>query len=124
MIDFNSWLQGDGSIVKTQIPLRATVQQSRILDKDTDVEFKRNGTDLAPQTVRIEFDSFVTDANSEAGTGYSRKGTLFGIRGHPLLDDTDVQVWDTFVMDKMEYTIIFVNLQTHGQVQAIFEAVR
>lgn len=123
-MDFGNWLAQGGSLVQMQIPLRAQVQWSRILDRPTDIQFTRFGRELDPQTVRIEFDNTVSELNSgEVGQGSQRKGILFGIHGHPTEVDTDVAVWDTFSMDDMEFTVTFVNRQLDGQIQASFEAV-
>lgn len=122
-IDFNQWLGGGASVVKAQIPLRAIIQMSRILDKDVDVEFFRSGAKLPPQTVRIEFDDPSASIDSDTGMSFSRKGTIFGIHGHPELDDTDIDEWDTFTMDDREFTVTNVNRLLTGQVQANFEAV-
>lgn len=125
-IDFGAWLGGAGGFIQTTIPLRAQIERARIEDNMTSVIFRRNGTDLLEQEVRIEYDNLVSEENYDRGMdmGFSRKGTLFGVRGHPTIDDLDVQVWDIFTMDDMEFTIIFVNKQTQGMVQATFEAVR
>jgi hypothetical protein len=121
-IDFGAWLAGNGSIVATQHPIRAVIQRYRIADKETDVQFKRNGILLDPQPVRIEFDDNAFSTFDSSGAGTLRKGSLFGVRGHPDLDDTDIALWDTFTMDELEFTIISVNRQLIGQVQALFEA--
>lgn len=119
-----SWLGQNGGLVQSLIPIRAEVQWSRILDRPTDVQFKRFGRTLEPQTVRIELDDTTSELNSsEMGMGAQRKGIIFGIHGHPTLDDTDIKEWDTFVMDDVEYTITFVNRHLDGQIQANFEAV-
>lgn len=124
-LDFGKLLsEAHSSFVPTQFALRAQVQWARTGDKQTDVEFLRNGVRLPPQTVRVEFhDTVPSDADDASGVSWFKRGVLFGIAGHPELDDTDVRVWDTFVMDNREYTIMFVNRQMHGQVQADFEAV-
>lgn len=123
-IDFGSWMQGNGSWVTPQIPLRAVIEGYRIEDKMTSVVFIRNEVPLEPQDVRVEYDNPVTENNStEAGFGNARKGVIFGVRGHPTIDDLDVERWDTFVMDNVEFTVTFVNKQLHGQIQASFEAV-
>lgn len=124
-IDFGAWLAGNGSVVKPQIPLRAQIQWLRILDKEVDIILTRHGVDLAPQTVRVE----IEDNSSNVGGGgdesfaYSVQATVFGIHGHPTLDDTDIKVWDTFRFNDMEFTVQVVNRQMHGQIQAYCEAV-
>lgn len=123
-MSFGAWFAQSGGFVQTLIPLRAEIQWARILDRPTDVQFVRFGRTLDPQTVRIEMDDTVTELNSgDMGMGTQRKGVIFGIHGHPELDDTDITETDTFVMDGIEFTITFVNRHLDGQIQASFEAV-
>lgn len=123
-INFGAWIsQPNASVVSTQWGLRAQVQWARILDKPTDVEFIRNGVKLEPQTVRIEYDDTIANVKSEAGNSTLRKVMVFGVRGHPEIDDLDVNLWDTFVMNDAEYTVVSVNEHLIGQVQAYCEMV-
>lgn len=122
-IDFIQWLSGGGSIVQSQWQLRAQIQASRINDKPVDVSLIRNGVKLDPQTIRIEFDNNAGEANSEFGSAAMRRVILFGVKGHPELDDFNVAVWDTFTMDEQEFTVRTVNKTLIGQIQAHAEAV-
>lgn len=122
-IDFAKWMQGSGSIVKSQIPFRAQIQALRILDKEVDIAFLRHGTRLAPQTVRVELEDNSPSSGDEMSQAFVVQATVFGIHGHPTLPDTDIKVWDTFTLDGMEFTVKVVNRQMHGQVQAYCEAV-
>ena len=122
-IDFGKWLAGSGSVVKSQIPLRASIQQLRILDKEIDIVFLRRGDKLPPQTVRLELEDNARSMTDDSGEGFAVQATVFGIHGHPTLPDTDIKVWDTFRMDGMEYTVRVVNRQMHGQIQAYCEGV-
>lgn len=123
-LDFGSWLSsGASQFVPTQVALRAQVEWSRIQDKATDIQINRNGTLLDPQTVRIEYDDTFANAVSDLGNSTLRKVMVFGIHGHPEIDDTDIKVWDTFIMDDLEYTVVSVNRHVLGQVQAYCEAV-
>ena len=122
-INFGNWLGRSSGWVPTQIALRAQVQWSRILDKQFDIHFTRGGVVQAPQTVRVELYNTAADEVGASGDSSMRKALVFGIHGQPELDDTDVRVWDTFVMDDMEYTVVTVNRLAHGQVQAYCEAV-
>lgn len=123
-IDFGQWLAGGGGLPNTQWALRAQVQWNRILDKPTDVELKRKDVGfLPPQTVRVEFDDSMMASDSEIGMGAMRRVMVFGVRGHPTIDDFDVEVTDTFIMDNAEYTVMSINRQMIGQVQAYCEAV-
>lgn len=122
-VNFGKWLGSQASLVATQYQNRAIIQQARIVDKVTDVALTRSGVKLAPQTVRVELDNTASPVESAAGTGSARKVTIFGIRGHPELDDTDIEAGDAFVMDDVQFTVISVNRQIIGQVQATCEAV-
>lgn len=121
-IDFGTYLN-QPSLIQAQIPMRATLAWARILDNPTDVSFTREGVNLEPQPVRIEFDDPVSDVSSEAGQGTRRRGYIFGLFAHPQLPDLDVRNWDTFRMDDMEFTVNFVNRQLQWEIQASFEAV-
>lgn len=112
------------SLVQSQWGIRAQIQWSRILDKPTDVSLRRGTTTLDPQTVRLEpDDTFPIDSNDSSGVSAVRRFIMFGVRGHPTIDDLDVDAWDTFVMEEQEYTVIAVNRSLIGQIQARVEAV-
>lgn len=111
------------SVVASSIALRAQVTWMRIQDKAVEISLKRRGVWLDPQILRIELDNFVTSNEDESGYGYARKGILFGIHGHPELDDSDIQTMDSFVMDNCEYTVMSVNRHLVGEIQATFEMV-
>ena len=117
-IDFNSWIGQNSGLISSQIPMRASIQWGRILDKQTDVVLLREGVALPVQTVRIEMENVDTESDSSIGQGYSRVAMIFGIHGHPQLDDTDIEEWDTFVYHDMEFTVTSVNRQLLGQIQA------
>lgn len=122
-IEFANWLRGTGSIVATQTPLRAAIQESRIQDDPVDVVFMTtNGVKLAPQAVRIEWDDPATAAESPAGQGALRRLTLFGYYGHPELDDTNIAKGYRFNFEGKQYTVIDV-VRKGGKVQARTEAV-
>jgi len=122
-ISLGSWLAGTGSLPASQFSLRAEIQWSRILDKQTDIELYRNEAFLPTQTVRIEFDDYFMNAVDDSGNSTSRKAVVFGVRGHPTIDDLDIELWDTFILEDKEYTVVSVNKQLIGQIQAYCEAV-
>lgn len=115
-IDFGAWI-GQSSVVASQHQIRAIVQQARVEDKAFAVSFKRSGVNLPEQMVRIEFNNTMVEASSELGVAPERKATIFAPKGHPDIDDLDVRVWDTFVMDETEYTVMSVNRTLTGQIQ-------
>lgn len=122
-LDFSKWLAGGSSLVKAQIPIRAAIQASRILDKDTSIVLARGLTRLPAQIVRLEYQDWATGDTSDMGVTDMRKLTVFGIKDHPTLPDTNIQDGDTFILESKEFTVINVNRQLHGQVQAHAEAV-
>jgi hypothetical protein len=123
-MNIGAWLaQRPVSLVQSQETIRAQVQWARILDKPTSIRFLRNGTRMAAQTVRIEFDDTFSNTESEAGNSTLRRVLLFGVEGHPTIPDLDVNLWDTFVIDQSEYTVVSVNDLLIGQVQAYCEMV-
>lgn len=122
-VNFGNYLGRSGGWASNQAALRARVQWSRILDKQFDIELIRGGTKMSPQSVRVELDNFASDESGSSGDSSLRKVIVFGLYGHPDIDDTDIKVWDVFVMHDMEYTVVTVNRLAHGQVQAYCEAV-
>jgi hypothetical protein len=124
-LDIGKLISGAGGrIIPAQAPLRAQIEWARILDKPTVVELERGSETLPPQTVRLEFDNGNPgDATSVSGSSAIRRLTIFGIENHPTLPDTDIDAWDTFVLEDQEYTVVTVNHQTHGSVQAYCEAI-
>lgn len=125
MLDIGKAIRDAGGyFVPTQWQLRALIQEARIQDKQMDIELIRNGVALEPQPVRIElYDTYPSDSSSAAGTFFIRRGVIFGVRGHPELDDLDIDEFDTFVFEEKEYQVMNVNRHLIGQIQAEFEAV-
>jgi hypothetical protein len=79
-MNIGAWLaQRPVSLVQSQETIRAQVQWARILDKPTSIRFLRNGTRMAAQTVRIEFDDTFSNTESEAGNSTLRRVLLFGV---------------------------------------------
>lgn len=123
-LDFGSLVgAASGLFTPIQWQLRAQVEWARINDKATDIELMRQGVLLAPQTVRIEQDGRLPmNDEDDAGISSLSRITLFGVRGHPEIDDLDVEIWDTFVFEAREYTVLTVNKLLIGQVQVYCEA--
>lgn len=125
-IDFGGLLAtAPRGIVQSQYALRAQIQWARILDKPTDIQIKRNSVFLPTiQTVRIEQDdTFPQGVADDSGMGSARRLIVFGVRGHPDIDDLDIDTWDRFTLEEQEYTVLSVNRHLIGQVQAVVEAV-
>jgi hypothetical protein len=105
--------------------VRAQRAERRINDKPVTVTLRRAGTPLDPQTVRVEGSGArrsgtldTTNASPTVGTV-----TVVGVRGHPTLDDFDVQVGDRFGLEGSIYTVLSV---THhaGETQALCQRVQ
>ena len=112
------------SLVQMSWQQRAIIQWARINDKPTELILRRGDTMLSPQIVRVELDSRLpTFATDDSGVSTSTRVTLFGVRGHPEIDDFDVQIWDTFIMENIEYTVMNVNKLIIGQIQAYCEGI-
>jgi hypothetical protein len=124
-IDFGTAIaQGGGYLVPTQWAIRAQIQWARILDKPTDITIRRGNRTLDPQTVRLEQDNnYPQSATDASGSSAVRRFILFGVRGHPTIDDLDIDAWDTWVMEEQEYTVISVNRAIIGSIQAVVEAI-
>lgn len=112
-------------IAQQRARVRAQDAWRRIQERATSVQFLRGSVQIEAQCVRIEFNSART--SRETSTGMERTnilfGTIFGIRCHPILPDTDVERGDRFVHDGHLFEI--QNVTTwDGEVQAVFEAQR
>lgn len=122
-MNISSLLSGASSLVVAQKQARAAIAWGRIQDKPTSVTFRTSaGGTLPSQTVRIEYDNPATEATSEAGEGAWRKLTIFGIRDHATLPNTDMKRGYRVVLDGKEYSVVDM-IGTHGEVQARAEAV-
>lgn len=123
-VDIGAWLRGNGdSFVRAQAPVRAQIQWARIMDNPLEIRFMRGSTLLPAQTVRLEWSNGVTDNADMSGDTSQRQVIVYGIQGHPELDDTDVKIWDTFVYEKIEYTVTSVNRRSHGSIKAYCDGV-
>lgn len=111
-----------GGFMQTQWSTLASIKWGVIQDKPTSVRILRNGEALDEQIVRVEFEDTIINDDSEIGFNTMKRGTIHGVKGHPTVDDTDIKQWDVLIMGEVEYTVVFVNDQLIGEVQAEFEA--
>ena len=87
-VDFSLWLSDTAAIPASG---RAAAAWARINDKPTSVTFRKpDGTDLDAQTVRLEYDSRVSESESPAGQTPVRKLIIFGVKDHDTVTDTDI----------------------------------
>lgn len=118
-MDFSAYINTTPEAISAS--LRAVAAWTRINQKPSSVAFKtRAGTVLAAQTVRIEYNSGAGEATSEAGKTPVRKLTIFGVKDHPTVTDTDIAEGYRFVLNGDEYRVIDTML-TLGEVQASCE---
>lgn len=118
-VNFSAWLSDTTAIDANG---RAAAAWKRINDKPTSIAFKKtSGTVLAAQTVRLEWDSNATESLSPAGQTAVRKLTIFGVRDHVTVADTDVAEGYRFVYQGDEYRVVDT-LLTIGEIQAVAEA--
>jgi hypothetical protein len=128
-VDLATWLSGTddpaedalaGLAARSEVA-RAAAAWRRIVDKPSSVRFRTPaGTTLAAQTVRLEYDNAVGQSEAASGLAAVRKVTVFGVRNHPTLGDTNVGEGYRFVLDGDQYTVVEV-IKTLGEVQAIAE---
>lgn len=107
----------------TRTQARAADAWWRINEKPTSVTLKRNGVLQPAQTVRIDVNSSASPAESAAGMSAARKLTIFGVRGHATIADTDIRKGDRVVLGTSEYTVLSINEQNGGEVQAYAESI-
>lgn len=120
MPDVTTWLLDTEAIDPEP---RAVLAWRRINDKPSSVSFRTAaGATLAAQTVRLEHDSRASQPVSAAGPAAVRAVTIFGVRQHPTVTDTNVAAGYRFILDGEEYRVVDV-VKTLGEVQAYCEAV-
>jgi hypothetical protein len=121
MPDFEGWLGSD----PIRPAARAVAAWRRITDRPTSITIRRSGAALAAQTVRIEWSGYARededrDVAADALPGVGRL-TVFGVRGHASIADTDIQRGDRFTLGAAEVEVIALLLPP-GEVQAVCEA--
>lgn len=114
MPDFNQWLsrrlQADQSH-------RAMAAWRRIQRQPTPITIQRDGTPLAPQTVRLEASENLRSGASPTTTATFRGVVVFGVRGHPQQADSDLLPGDRFAVGAVLYQVLDVMLVA-GELQA------
>ena len=89
-----------------------------ITDKSTSVTVVRDGAELAAQTVRIEEMGRPRPYLTEAGETAHADVLVLGYKGHPSIDDTDLQRGDRFAVDGQGYEIVMVTPGLEHSLQA------
>lgn len=119
----DSWLSS-GNITIMSASARAAQEWQRIQDRPSSVVVTRVGVQLAAQTVRIEADNTARWRDGALVDRGIQTVTVFGIRGHATLPDTNIQRSDLITFsDGTVYEVIAINTPP-GEVQALCEASR
>jgi hypothetical protein len=119
MPTFEGWYE-DSDITPLGAEGRSVLAWRRIEDRATSVTILRGSVTLDAQTVRIEFDDSQSSGQSVVGAGGSAEQhslILFGVVGHPSVDDTDLERGDRFAQGTMVYEIKTVKALP-GEIQA------
>ncbi len=81
---------------------------------------RRSGAVVASQTVRIEYEQRQIERQGMTTTSERNKVTVFGVRNHPTITDTDIQEGDEFVYNQSAYVVMSLSWYS-GEVQALCE---
>ena len=85
------------------------VDMARLIQaKSTSITVVRNGTAQDAQTVRIEEVGRGRSYQSEAGETGQIDVVILGYKGHPSIDDTDIQRGDRFAHEGQGYEVVMV----------------
>lgn len=115
-LDFNAWMGVNTEAINAAE--RAASWWVVIQRDPTSIQFRRDGTLLSAQTVRIESDNVITEKGNPNGSTAQGNIVVYGIADHPTVTDTDMQRDDRFWLDNVEYEITDV-VRTPGQVQGM-----
>ncbi len=117
---FNAW-RAANSLSPAGENRRAIGAWKIIQRNATSITLWRGDTPLSPQTVHVSHDpsaSVLGDVSSgEINESYERGVTVFGVKGHPTVSDTDIQTGDEFELNGESYRITDVVFYT-GSIQA------
>ncbi len=94
-----------------------------ITDKALSIVVKRNGGDLAAQTVRIEGLGGPSETRGPNVTVANAAVLIVGYRGHPTITDTDLKRGDRFYLASEDalYTVTQILVDTRVSLQASAE---
>jgi len=123
MPSLDAWLTSGTAFPIMTAAQRAVREWIRIQDRPTSVVLNRAGVAQTAQTMRIEYNN--TASNFTDGTlvrTTKQQLTLFGVRSHPTVTDTNIQKGDRFTINGLQYEVKSL-LTPPGEVQAISEGV-
>lgn len=93
----------------------------RISEKPTSIIVVRGNADLPAQTVRLEWNNTTNEITGAGNTIVSvQRATLFGVKGHQTIADTNIKKGDRFKAHDMIFRVLSVIPQT-GEIQALCE---
>ncbi len=122
MANKSAWFGlGDSAISASE---RAVDAWGRIQRDPKPILMQRGGSNLAEQTVRIEFDNQSGLQGEVAGAGGKssrRSCIIFGVKDHPSVTDTNIQRGDKFRLNGTDYRVVQV-ISPPGEIQATAEA--
>lgn len=102
---------------------RANDAWRRICEKPSSLVVKRGSATLAAQTVRVELTSVPSEVSGAGGSSSALRATVFGVRGHVSVANTDIKRDDIFALNGTRFRVVHVIEQT-GEVQAYCEAMQ
>lgn len=98
---------------------RIAERRWRIIQRNaTSITIYRDSSTLAAQTVRITRDDDMRRQDGERGRMVERDCVVHGIRQHPTVADTDIEVNDRFAIGETGYEV-FAIAELPGGVQAL-----
>lgn len=122
MADARAWIGINATVDEST---RAEDALQRILQKPSEIVLYRSRSKTAQtaQQVRVEYTNSTTGAEvrGEAGKSSKQWVVIFGLKGHALEPDTDIQRDDQFRFDGLLFRVVNV-VRTIGEVQAMCEA--
>lgn len=121
MPTLDGWLGSGTDIAVTSAQSRAELAWRRISDRPTSITIHRRGSTLVAQTVRLEWDNTASFNQGQVVVRGVQRVTVFGIKDHATLSDTDIEKSDQFAIGSVKYDVISVMLPP-GEVQAVCEA--
>ena len=108
MPDIDAWA-GNTFPLGGWLDIDDAVDAARIIgDKSVSVTVVRDGTAQDAQTVRIEEAGRGRSYQSEAGETAQADVVILGYKGHPGIDDTDIQRGDRFAYEGQGYEVVMV----------------
>lgn len=122
MVNYDDWLVGKRSPMSES--LYAVKQWELILVKPVSITIKRGGTNLAAQTVRIEYSNYDRpEVGKSDAVSIKRDVIVFGVKGHPdeTIANTDIKKADLFTFEGQSMKVLDV-VKVKGGVQAHCEA--